>query len=107
MLFAAVSPAGREGNGGGADAVFDDVANADAAGEAVMVDVAEVMVGAGVGADKRGAECVANSDHHRVLCYYSAQNKNLAMPRNECRASTRPADSRIPFLLSQGFGGEA
>lgn len=70
MLFAAVNPAGREGNGGGADAEL-----VVPAGATVMVAGAELIVGAGVGvtdaADKGAAEVAG-----------------------------------IPFLLSQGFGGE-
>lgn len=60
-----MSPAGREGSGGGADAVFDDaIANGETpAGATVMLDVDEVTVGAGVGADKRAAGGATNSDH--------------------------------------------
>lgn len=67
MLFAAVSPAGREGNGGGADAAFDDAVANDAVGAAVMADIVEVTVGGGVGVDKSGAEGATNSDHRGFM----------------------------------------
>lgn len=79
-----MSPAGREGNGGGADA--DDAASG--AGATVMVDVAEVTVGAGVGADKRGAEGATNSDHRRV--YVSMGHKTKSLPFHEMTAELQP-----------------
>jgi len=87
VLFAAAKPAGREGNGGGADGEF--ITAVWAVGAATIVVRAEVIVGAGVGVTAEGADkgvAAVAAIHPRKLAMQVEGNNETPMRRNDCRA---------------------